>query len=156
MRSEITKLIEKVHPFEIPSAYLEFLEWFGGLAIHANGTRFATFGVGPQTYDWYDHIGDEHWFREPGEFGFLSLAWLLYRINPHDRFLLVDFFLDLAGNVSKYCVIAVGPWHDVAYRKSFEVVKDLKAKPGSWKVVANTFLEFLQITWETEGSFGFI
>lgn len=150
----IPELTQAVAPHNIPEDYIFFLEFYGGLAIESDDYYFSILGIGPMVEEWYSAIDSDEAFPEPEKYGFLSLGMLNFRKGKY-KSQYVDFFLDLAGSVQKYCVIGVGPWGKDD-PNSFAIIKDIHAYSEMWQITANSFTEWLKQVAETHGSFGYM
>jgi hypothetical protein len=64
-------------------------------------------------------------------------------------------FHDLANNVQQNCVFGVGPF-------SFEnispetIIEDLQHYKNEWKIMANSFSEWLELVAKSKGAFGYV
>jgi hypothetical protein len=151
IQDTIATLIQKAAPYDIPDDYIFFLEFYGGLAIDRDDYYLALLGVGPMVEEWYGSVDSDEALQEPGKYGFLSLGSLNFR-GRRFRFQSVSFFLDLAGVVQKHCVIGVGPWGQHTLTP-YTILKDVRAHPGMWRKIANSFTEWLEQAAETHGVF---
>jgi hypothetical protein len=151
MKSDITELIESAKPYEIPEEYIFFLEQYGGLAIINDDFYLATLGIGPLVEIYYSSTRSDEAFHEVRKYGFLSIGGLRLSGGKY-KHKGIEFFLDLGGTVQKDSIIGVGPQRSFY----FNVIKDVHSHPTSWKITANSFIEWLRLVAETEGLFDYI
>lgn len=146
-------LKEKAKPHIVPEEYLFFLGAYGGLYIERDNFYFSVYGLGVMSEDWYASVvSDSAMLDWATENGFLKLGHLNFREGEFKSHY-IDYLLDLAGNVSRNNVIAVGPYRSGPGSDVF--VEDIHQYPGPWRVVANSFTGWLRRIAETEGSFGY-
>lgn len=138
-----------VQPYHLPDDYVFFLEFYGGLLIERPRYNLLVLGIGPMVEEWYGFIkGDEGAYEN----GWLLIASLTLKEERIGHY--VDFFLDLAGSVHKYCVIGI-PTGGISSTNSLQVIRDLDAHPDHWSKITSSFTEWLELAAKTKGSFGY-
>lgn len=150
-RKAVADLVSKSSPYMVPKEYLYFLGYYGGLCISRDSHYFQILGIGPMVEEWYAAIDSDAAILQPGESGWLAVGSLSFGEGKF-RFQHVDFLLDLAGVVHKGCVVGVGPWGKDD-PTPIDVVGDLFSHADKWKIVANSFREWLEQAAETNGLF---
>jgi len=149
----ITDMIERVAPYAVPEAYIFFLEHYGGLAIDGNQHHFSLLGIGPMVETWYGYMNSgDHADLESAKLGWLELGALVFRADHRYIGQRVLFFLDLAGTIQYQAVIGIGPWDGVTPR-TFNMLNNIRVHSDKWKILANSFNEFLEQAARTRGSF---
>lgn len=140
-------------PHRLPEDYRCFVEYYGGLAIDDPSYYFDIFGYGPKATARYDipMDGDQSLY----EHGWLAIGALSLKDDgqPHCG-QIVHFFLDLAGNVHRGCVIAVPTWGCYErIRDPRVILRDVGAHPDCWMRIADSFADWLEVAARTRGSF---
>jgi hypothetical protein len=153
-RNTITGLVQKIAPYHIPDDYIFFLEYYGGLFIKGDHYSLSVLGTGPMVEEWYSSVNSDDALHEVRQYGFLTLGSLGFGEHPNYRFQEVTFFLDVAGNVQKHCVIGVGPWGQET-PTPVDILKDIHAHPDQWRKATDSFTEWLEQAAETNGAFGY-
>jgi hypothetical protein len=105
--------------------------------------------------DWYSSVVSDNALLEVARYGFLTLGSLNFRRHHKYKYQEVTFFLDLAGNIQKGCVIGVGPWGQGALTL-LDVLRDIHGHPGRWQKVAGSFTEWLARAAVTKGGVGYV
>ncbi len=140
-------------PHQLPEDYRFFVAYYGGLAIDDPSYYFDIFGYGPKATARYDipMDGDQSLY----EHGWLAIGMLSLKDDgqPHDGHL-VHFFIDLAGDVCRGCVIAVPTWGCYeSVRDPRVIVRDVHAHKDCWTRVADSFADWLEMAARTRGAF---
>ena len=157
-KQTINEVIQKAHPNVIPKDYLFFLEYCGGVSINKEEYYFSTFGIGPMVDENYSSIISDSAY--PGiieQYGFLPIGDISIQQDPW-KFESVSFFLDLASNVQRNCVIEIGPWLPGLIEPDVlpeELFSDLANHKDLWRVVSDSFVDWLEIMVATKGAFNF-
>ena len=143
-------------PHRLPEDYRFFVEYYGGLDIDDPSYYFDIFGYGPTATTRYDipMDGDQSLY----EHGWLAIGTLALKDEdqPHDGHL-VHFFIDLAGNIQRGCVLAIPTWGCYEGIRDLRVIlRDVDAYKECWTKVATSFMEWLEATARTRGAFDYI
>ena len=153
-RDTIAGLIQRVAPYEVPKDYIFFLEYYGGIFIEGDNHTLSILGTGPNVEEWYSSVESDDALLEVGRQGFLKLGSLNFARNEENNSQRIAYFLDLAGNVQKHCVIGVGPWGKETLTP-IDILKNIHAYHEMWKKVANSFTAWLEQAAITKGGFGY-
>jgi hypothetical protein len=142
-------------PHQLPEDYRFFISYYGGLAIDDPSYYVDIFGYGPKATARYDipMDGDQSLY----EHGWLAIGSLSLKDDgqPHDGHL-VHFFIDLAGNVQRGCVIALPTWGCYeSIRDPRVILHDAQAHKDCWTRVAGSFTDWLDVAARTRGAFGY-
>ncbi len=140
-------------PQQLPEDYRFFVAYYGGLAIDDPSYYFDIFGYGPKATSRYDipMDGDQSLY----EHGWLAIGMLSLKDDdqPHDGHL-VHFFIDLAGDVCRGCVIAIPTWGRYeSIRDPRVILRDMRAHKDCWTRVADSFTDWLEMAARTHGAF---
>jgi hypothetical protein len=178
---DIDELKARVIPYTLPSDYLFFLEYYGGLAIHTDSFRFEIYGCGPMTQEWYGDWVCDNWGEYndpllPGPRGF-KIGYLRFdtaslenrRRNqaaqnvatysnpfeapwyPEIESKWIELRFDLAGNVQTNCIVGLGPDQSNTIHPLSVGDNDRRI----WKVLATSFTEFIERATQTNAQFGY-
>lgn len=139
-------------PHHLPDDYVFFIEWYGGLSIDdPHSHYFQIAGLGPMTDDWYsDVLSSDGGLYENG---LLLIGTLTFTREGILQF--VKFFLDVAGTIKQYCVIAAGPLKP-PYPNVVPILQSPQNHPTQWTKLADSFTGWLEQAAETRGTFGYI
>ncbi len=143
-------------PHHLPKDYLFFVAYYGGLAIDDPSYYFDIFGYGPKATARYDipMDGDQSLY----EHGWLAIGMLsLKDEDQRDYGHVVHFFIDLAGDVCRGCVIAVPTWGRYeSIRDARVILRDLDAHEECWTRVTDSFTDWLEAAARTRGAFDYM
>jgi hypothetical protein len=153
-QNTITGLVRRAKPYNVPDDYIFFLENYGGLFLWDDKYTLSLLGTGPMVEEWYSSVVSDDALLEAGQYGFLTIGSLNFNEQHKYKFQYVTFFLDLAGNVQKHCVIGVGPW-GAETLTPLDILPGLHDHPDRWRKTANSFTEWLEQAADTKGAFGY-
>jgi len=143
-------------PHHLPEGYLFFVAHYGGLAIDDPSYYFDIFGYGPKATARYDipMDGDQSLY----EHGWLAIGMLSLKDEDQRHYgHFVHFFIDLAGDVYRGCVIAVPTWGCYEnIRDGRVILRDVDAHKECWTRVAESFTDWLEVAAQTRGAFDYI
>lgn len=142
-------------PHDLPEDYRFFIEYYGGLDIDEASYDFDIFGYGPKATARYDipMDGDQSLY----EHGWLAIEALSLKDEDQPHYgHPVHFFIDLAGDIHRGCVLAIPTWgcyEDI--RDPRVILRDVDAHKKCWTKVAFSFVEWLEVTARTRGAFDY-
>jgi hypothetical protein len=178
---DIEELKKKVLPYTLPTDYVFFLEYYGGLAVHTDTFRFEIYGCGPMTQEWYGDWVCDNWGEYvdpllPGPRG-LKIGYLRFDTlslenrkrneavqksaeytNPFEApwypeivSKWIELRFDLAGNVQTNCIVGLGPNQSNTAHPLSLGEDDRRI----WKVLATSFTELIELATQTNAQFGY-
>lgn len=130
-----------------------FLEYYGGLTVYRSAYSFSVLGTGPMVEANYGSIRGDDALMEFEEYGVVSVGSLGLKQGEY-RLHYAEFYLDLIGRVQQGCIIGVGPW-GIETVTPREVLSDLPAHAVMWRVVSNSFVDWLGQVADTHGALGY-
>lgn len=154
VQEDLLTLKQKAIPHSLPEDYLFFLEFYGGLYIAGNNTYFSTYGIGPRSEEWYSAIISPDAMPEAIQYGFITVGVLTFHGGKYIG-QKAKFFLDIAGDIQKHCVIGIGPFKPQE-QDLFTVIKNISAYPTTWHKIADSFTHWLEQAAETAGTFDYL
>jgi hypothetical protein len=155
MKAHVADIKSGLQPYHLPSDYLSFLEWYGGLSLYGpdEAYYFAVFGVGPMVEDWYSAVLGEDILLQQGTTAYLPIAGLSFRTGTRmDQ--AVRFFMCFAENTSAPTIIWVGPTDDAPSRILLRPNSE-EVQSGMTQTLAATFTDWLALAGKTRGSFNY-
>ena len=149
---ELQSIILWIKPYILPDDYLFFLNYYGGLNVEDLYYNFGIYGTGPMSEEWYPFLKGDEVYSEPQKDGVLTIGFLVSK-NSIKSFNIL-FFLDLAGIIKQYSVIALSFESETDAGVS-EVIKNLEFYSSRWKLVSSSFTDWLTVVAQTKGGFGY-
>lgn len=142
-----------MQPYRAPRDYLFFLQYYGGLQLSLSDRFLDLFGIGIMTENWYSGLRGDEQIASPSKDGLLQICDVRMHISPLEYYW-VAFFLDLSGAIRIGSVFGISSKNltGVNYRYVLDHLDEMKEH---WKFHANSFTEWLNILYETRGSFGY-
>lgn len=154
VKEYLADLIQKAQPLKVPSDYIYFLEYYGGLWILRDEYYFGTFGVGPMTEVWYSSVVSDDADPNAVEYGFLSIGLLSFGKSQREE-QQIYFFIDLKGHIRKQSIIGV-PLNKEKQIYPSLVIRNLPEYQSVCQIVSDSFTEWLEQAVRTQGTFGYL
>jgi hypothetical protein len=142
-----------VLPYRIPDDYLYFIDLYGGLRIKTAEHIFVVNGFGPMCHEWYLPLIPEESPSEPGQNGLLYIGRVEFN-NPEQGFPAVLFFIDLAGIFQQDSILGMET-RGTGDLSVAQVIAERSKYSSQWKVLANSFAEWLELVVQTQGTLGY-
>lgn len=142
------------YPHKIPEDYLDFLDLYGGLLIEKTEYTLMVNGFGPMCYEWYLPLIPEESSTEPSRDGLLQIGRLEFTDFRQDS-QSVLFFIDLAGQFQQNSILGIGSWREENLSIT-QIITNPPAYSSAWKILANSFTEWIELVKETQGTFGYV
>jgi hypothetical protein len=141
-----------IRPSVLPTDYLSFLKFYGGMTISNEDSAFAALGFGPMAEEWYPYLVGNLGYYENG---FLKIGTLRFHHPMEYEFRYVSFFLDLGDKIQRDHVIGVSMWK-LGELNLQAVCQEPQSCSFCWAMIANSFTEWLQSAESTQGRFGYL
>lgn len=142
-----------VLPYRIPDDYLYFIDLYGGMLIETMAFTLMVFGLGPMCYEWYMPLIPEETATEPSQDGLLHIGRLEFN-NPGQDFPAVLFFIDLAGIFQRDSILGMDT-RGTGDLSVAQVIAERSKYSSQWKILANSFAEWLELVVQTQGALGY-
>jgi hypothetical protein len=137
-KQRLAELQIAVSPHDLPEEYTYFLERYGGfwLVDEDNVPVFTIAGIGPGMENLYGDIikiNHEETNIKQLRIGSWEQPLPFVELNGKPlspRLQVINFYIDLAGDLKKDAILTAGPW-------------DYKKPEKEWKILADSFSEWL-------------
>ena len=147
------KQVERlIQPYALPTDYLSFLKCYGGVTISHEDSCFTSLGLGPMSEEWYPYLAGKVGYYENG---LLKIGALRFRNPLEDKFMYVSFMLDLGNRIQRNCVIGVSMW-ELGELSLQDVFREPQSYSFCWLMIADSFIEWLQVAAITQGRFKYL
>jgi hypothetical protein len=154
MKQHVADVSNGIQPHRLPTDYLDFLEWYGGLALFGPDESYylSINGVGPMVLEWYTDLLGEDKVERQGMRTYLPIGRLSFRTGPPG--MAVKFYIAFEQGIDALSIIGVGPTDDEP-PKGLLLPEDDVARSNKVKTLAGSFTEWLVQTSQTNGLFGY-
>ena len=143
-----------VYRYVLPEDYTYFLEYWGGLHIKTNKFYLEIMGIGIMVDSWYSYLMGDEGFFDPSDDGVILLGSLGSQQPIHGAYFRVYFILDVAGIFQAEQSIGVG-----TLTTGNSIVRHIVKTPATyvadWKILANSFSQWLELVATSAGSCGY-
>jgi hypothetical protein len=164
-KSAIEKYKLELKPYSLPSDYVFFLEYCGGLHIDRvdeiekyspdkGNYYFNINGIGPMAWHWYSLIGDETTYTNFQDKGLIDIGSLSNHSKPGDENSMFSFFMDLGGVIRKNSVLGIREYNKGASLD--EIFANFNQYPEVAKISANSFTEWFELIAQTQGTLDYL
>jgi len=148
----LTQIENLIRPYSLPTDYLSFLKFHGGITISNEDSSFTSLGFGPMAEEWYPYLVGKVGYYENG---FLKIGALRFRNPVEYGFMYVSFFLDLGNKIQRNHVIGVSMWK-LGKLNLQDVFREPQSCSFCWLMIADSFTEWLQAAASTTGRFRYL